>query len=101
MDGLMSARFAFVALAIVAVGCSSPECRMPGPGSCTQDSDCVLAQCMPLQGCDCGSPIAKSQLDAGSCLIEVGTVRPQWCPAPQGQPCQCPAAAARCDAGTC
>jgi hypothetical protein len=80
---------------------------MPTPGSCSDDSDCIVAYCSDW-GCQCGGwVIAQSQLGENACLIEDGASVPPACTAAAqdaGGFCDCPVhpfCIPQCDAGTC
>ncbi|HUB09960.1 MAG TPA: hypothetical protein VMB50_23355 [Myxococcales bacterium] len=100
------ARLACAAAAAL-LGCGRAKCVLPDAGSCSVDSDCVLAYCAdePCPGCGRGTAIATSQLAENACLLPVTTAVPAECSA--GVPaCAlfCPAlpqVVASCISGTC
>ncbi len=96
-----------IVAAAACLGCGRAKCVLPDPGSCSVDSDCVLAFCADTDcpGCGAGTAIATSQLGENACLLPVTTAIPAECSA--GEPAcaiQCPRipqVEAACVSGTC
>ena len=96
-----------VIVALASIGCGRAKCVLPDAGSCSVDSDCVLAYCADEEcpGCSAGTAIASSQLGENACLLPVTTAIPAECSA--GEPTcalfcpRIPQVAAACVSGAC
>jgi hypothetical protein len=107
MKVTFSACLACLAAAAVSLACGRAKCVLPESGSCSVDTDCVLAYCADeaCPGCGSGSAIATSQLGDNACLLPVTTAIPEECSA--GEPAcalfcpRAPPVTAACVSGTC